>query len=646
MDAEHVAACAPNSRILTLTIHPKDRQPAFVDYETFWDTGYSLRSQKASMTDYIHDDRFSIHGAAVARGRNEPIWLRNKDLYMWIHQAREDGCLFVGHHTLFDGYITTRHCDAEFPDYFCTMGLIDLLYQGAMGRGLDEVMTSLLRWPTGKTDILSRTKGRYWDELAPSEREEMAFYAKDDLKATQETFYKFSPFMPEGEWRIMSLILQMFCHPRLEFDSDLLLRALSEAHLDRDSRIADALEYFGCTEKDLSGNITFAELIESCGIKMPMKQSPSDTEKMIPALAKTDQGFQNLLEHDDPRVKALAEGRLAVKSTQGITRAQRFVDLDKAVGYCPVAYNYYRAHTGRLSGANKINLANLKNGSDLRKSIVAPKGFVLGVADSSQIEARDNAYISGQEDLLDLFRAKRDPYNDMASEIFGRPIDRKKDEDYMEGFIGKTAVLGLGYQMGGPKFKWTCEIGAKTRLGIDYSMPLDEAYAAVEAYRRKNFMIARQWDLCQEWLYRMIEDGEPFDHDYGEGKLTIVPKENKVYFPNGTYLYYPCLDFDDGSFTYVVKLGSKYVNRYIYGGKFVENIVQKHSRDIVAWQMCNIAERYKVVLHTYDENVALIPESEADEGMEWVINEMKRLPAWASGLPIDAEGGYAKEYSK
>lgn len=247
---------------------------------------------------------------------------------------------------------------------------------------------------------------------------------------------------------------------------------------------------------------------------------------------------------------------------------------------------------------------------------------------------------------MDLFREGRDPYNDMASTIFGRTIDRHKDEDYMEGFIGKTAVLGLGYQMGAPHFKLTIETNAKVQLGIDYSVPLEEAYRIVDIYRSKNWCITKMWARAQEWLHMMVGGGPAFYYDYGDGMLRIVPKENKIYFPNGTTLYYPCLDFEEGSFTYVQKMGKRYVNRYMYGGKLVENIVQKHSRDIVVWQMLNIAKRYRVVLHTYDENVALVPESESDEGTQWVINEMKKVPTWAAGLPIDAEGGWAKEYSK
>ena len=624
----------------------------FIDYETFWDVGYSLRSPKISTTDYIHDARYATHGASVAFNEDKPEWFSHAQLKHMFCALKNSGepVRLIGHHTLFDGYITTHRYGYEAAEYFCTMALIEALFQGAIGRGLDEAMKTLLGME-GKTDILIRTKGKYWDQFTPAEQGEMITYANFDLEATQKLFKMLGPQLPMPEWMIMSTVLKMFCHPRLEFDEPLLRSALQNAHDDRDERITNALTYFGCTEDDLR-KTPFLGLIESCGVPVPMKPSPSVEGKMIPALAKTDQGFQDLLEHEDPRVVALAEGRQAVKSTQGITRAQRFLDLHESVGILPVAYNYYRAHTGRLSGGNKINLANLKAGSDLRKSIVAPKGFVLAVADSSQIECRDNGYLAGQEDLMDLFREKRDPYNDMASTIFNRLIDRKrKDEageypDFMEGFLGKTAVLGLGFQMGGPKFKWTCEMGAKTRLGIDYEIALEESYRIVDVYRRKNYKIVKSWERYTEWLHRMVNNDAPFDFDYGDGYFHIVPRENKVYFPNGTYLYYPCLSYDDGSFTYVKKLGKKYVNKYIYGGKFCENIVQKHSRDIVAWQMLNIAERYKVVLHTYDENGALVPEPEADEGTQWVIDEMKKRPSWAASLPLDAEGGWAREYSK
>ncbi len=620
----------------------------FIDYESFWDVGYSLRSAKMNMTDYIHHDQFAVHGASVAINTESPYWLLDHELRAFFDDLAFTNAKvrLVGHHTLFDGYITKHTYNYEAKEYFCTMGMIEALFQGAVGRGLDEAMTTLLRWQQGKTDILTRTKSKYWHEMSDVEQREMIKYANDDLRATQELFHRYSGYLPQDEWSIMSTLLEMFCQPRLQFDRELLNHALSSAQNDRDSRIENALLLFNCTEDDLKANIKFAEMVASTGIEVPMKESPSVAGKMIPAFAKTDQGFQDMLESEDPRVKALAEGRVAVKSTQGITRAKRFLDLDKKVGYLPAAYNYYRAHTGRPSGGNKINVANLKRGSDLRRGIVAPKGYVIAVADSSQIEARDNGYLSGQSDLMDLFRERRDPYNDMASTIFGREINRKLDSDYMEGFIGKTAVLGLGYQMGGPKFKLTVETNAKVQLGIDLDYPLDEAYNVVNIYRAKNYKIKEMWSRCQEWLFAMVAGGEDFEYDYGDGSFLISPTGNKIWFPNGTYLYYPALEWNGDSFTYAVKLGSKYVRRYIYGGKLVENIVQKHSRDIVSWQMLQIAKRYRVVLHTYDENSCLVPESEADEGTQWIVDQMKRTPDWAASLPLDAEGDWAKEYSK
>ena len=254
---------------------------------------------------------------------------------------------------------------------------------------------------------------------------------------------------------------------------------------------------------------------------------------------------------------------------------------------------------------------------------------------------------------MQLFRERRDPYNNMASDIFGRPIDRKyQDEhgdypDFLEGFIGKTATLGLGYQMGGPKFMNTVIMNAKVQLNIEYDITLEEAYRIVDIYRRKNYMIVEFWERCREMLIAMCLNSAPYDFEYADGVLHVDTKENKIWFPNGTYLFYPCLSYDEGNFTYVTKLGSKYVNRYTYGGKTAENIVQKFARDIVQYQMKAIAEHdIPIVLQTYDENVGLVKKSTAERDYQLMVQLMKTPPPWAATLPLDAEGGVAKEYSK
>ena len=373
----------------------------------------------------------------------------------------------------------------------------------------------------------------------------------------------------------------------------------------------------------------------------------NDKGDLIPALAKTDEGFIAMLESKDERLAALAAGRLAVKSTQAQTRAYRFKKMHEDIGLFMVAYNYARAHTWRVTGGNKINPANLKRGSKLRTCIEARQGSVLCVADASQIECRSTGYLAGQDDLMQLFREKRDPYNEMATEIFQRPIDRKNNpDDFFEGFLGKTAVLGLGFGMGGPKFKASVDKGAKQYLGMDVDFDPNEANRIVyDVYRPKNYCIEKFWGIADTMLFAMFNNND-YVHEYADGELRVLGKENKILFPNGTWLYYPALDWHNDNFTYVSKKGPSYKTHYIYGAKLVENIVQKFARDITSHHMVQIAERYPVVMHTYDENIAVVPENEAEDAMAWMLEVMCTPPDWAGSIPLDAEGGYAREYSK
>lgn len=250
---------------------------------------------------------------------------------------------------------------------------------------------------------------------------------------------------------------------------------------------------------------------------------------------------------------------------------------------------------------------------------------------------------------MELFREKRDPYNDMAEDIFSRPVDRKNvADDFFPGFVGKTAVLGLGFGMGGPKFKYQIDKDAKQYLNMDLDFDQNEANRIVyDIYRPKNWKIQKFWDVCTEMLYSMLADRN-MTWDYGDAALEVVGKENKIYFPNGTWLYYPGLDCDNGQFTYLnaKRGGGGYFQKKIYGSLLTENIVQKFARDITSHHMVQIAERFRVVMHTYDENIAVVPEDEADEVMQWMIDLMCVPPDWAKSIPLDAEGGYAKEYSK
>jgi len=617
----------------------------FIDYETYWGTKYSLRTAGMSYTDYILDEKFQIHGASVAVNKSAPAFLRKDELIRTVEDAHKEDMKMVCHNTLFDGMITTFDLQLRFPEYFCTLAMLDALYQGAISVGLDNAMVVLLGME-GKSDIIKRIKDVRTENITNKQWTELAKYANYDLEATQRLYYEYAHLLPGLEHKIMDIVLRMGLDPKLEFDEKTLLEAVQEADDDRTSRIAAALK-LGTSEEELKGNNTFPTLLQRMGYTVPMKKSPTVKDKMIPALAKTDEDFQAMLESSDEKLRALADGRLAVKSTQATTRAYRFKKLHEELGCFPVAYNYARAHTWRVSGANKVNAANLKQRSKLRTCIKAPRGHVLGVADASQIECRGNGYIAGQQDLLDLFIRGEDPYNAMAADIFGEPIDRKGNPEHkVKGFIGKTATLGLGFQMGGPRFQSTVQTKAKVELGIDLQISLDESYRIVNLYREKNWKIVKQWETCQNMLFTMVNN-ETTKFRFADAELLVDGPNNKIWFPNGTWLYYPCLSYKNGDFTYINRQGPKrLISKYIYGGLLCENIIQHFARNITSSHMVQIARHYPVVLHTYDENVAIIPESEAEKGTKLMIDIMKIPPWWAASLPLDAEGGWAKEYSK
>jgi DNA polymerase len=623
----------------------------FVDYETFWGVKYSLRTAGMSYTDYVSHEKFQIHGASVSIEDEEPQFLNAAELKVFFRLCKENQAngthqyRMICHNALFDGIITTLTFGFIADEYFCTLAMVDALFQGGVGRGLDECMHTLLGWKTGKTDIIKKIKDMRTEDIPKELWDELLIYANDDLRATIQLYNTYGPLLPAQEHQIMSIVLRMFLDPVLVFNEEVLNEAIIEADTDRESRIAPALA-LGSSIEELKGNSTFPALLERMGIVVPMKPSPTVEGKMIPALAKTDPGFQQMLESRDEIIKALATGRLAVKSTQATTRAYRFKKMHTDFGLFAVAYNYARAHTWRVSGANKINPANLKRGSKLRTCIEAPEGYILGVADASQIECRANGYIAGQDDLMQLFREKRDPYNEMATDIVGRTIDRKNNpDDFFEGFLGKTATLGLGFQMGGPHFKSTVEEKSKVDLDLDIEFDISEAYRIVNLYRQKNWKIEEMWEHCKEFLFAMLHDKTMY-WDYADDSLWIDGKNNKIFFPNGTWLYYPGLDYDSGQFTYLNKQGNSWKTKYIYGGLLDENIVQKFARDITSHHLVQIADRFRAVMHTYDENIALIPEDIAEEGTQWMTDLMKVPPKWAASIPLDAEGGFAKEYSK
>ena len=302
---------------------------------------------------------------------------------------------------------------------------------------------------------------------------------------------------------------------------------------------------------------------------------------------------------------------------------------------------FITGNTGRWSAGNKMNMQNLPRGGELRLSILAPKGHQLVVADSGQIEARVNAWISGQDDLLEAFAAQSDDsptdvYTKFASTIYGREITKA---DKLERFIGKIGVLGLGYSMGAAKLQTTLALGT---MGPAVFLELDMCQKIVNLYRRMNFKIVAFWKICDGIIQDMIAGRS------GKYKCLRWEKE-RIWLPNGMSLKYPDIRAKMGDNGYAEYCYTrKGVEAKVYGGLLCENIVQALARIIIGDQLLELADGcgYRVVTTTHDEVVCCVRTASANKCFNTMLKVMTTPPEWCADLVLSAEGGWAVNYSK
>jgi len=600
-----------------------------VDFETYYDKNYSL--SKITTEEYVRSDLFEVIGVAVKVNNEETAWASgtHKQIKDWLHGSfKWSDAMVLAHNTMFDGSILGWRFDV------CPRVWLDTLCMGRALHGI-EVGGSLKamaeRYKLGEkgTEVIAAIGKRRadFDEYSLSRYGD---YCINDVNLTYELFKQMVRGFPKKELQLIDITLRMFIEPRLELDKNMLRQHLKEVRERKEKLLADC----GVDKEELMSNHKFAELLLQFGVAPPMKESPATGQQTF-AFAKNDEGFKELADHPDERVQTLVAARLGTKSTLEETRTQRFIDIAER-GKLPVPLRYYAAHTGRFGGDDKVNMQNLpsrgENANKLKKAIIAPDGYQIIDADSSQIEARVLAWLAEQNDLVEAFAEGKDVYKKMASAIYGKPEHEISKE---ERFVGKTTILGAGYGMGALKF----QMQLKT-FGVD--VDIDEARRIIDIYRRTNDCITRLWRQAQQALVNLSRrDESPLGR---EGVLQLVPAESAIRLPSGLLMRYDDLKFtetDKGvEFHYKTRKG----RTRIYGGKVIENVCQAIARCIIGEQMLKISKRYKVVLTVHDAVAIVCRDVELEEAKLYVEQSMRWVPEWAVGLPVNCESGSGKSY--
>lgn len=676
---------------------PPKRYLIIFDCETYYDTEYSLR--KMSTPEYILDPRFEMHMMAVRvieidpsepaivraakaalehrfAPREEHFIVAGQDVPEFLAKYPAHLTTTVSFNALFDNSILAWRYGWVPHTMLDAMGMARaLLGHELTGFSLKAVADYLHLGAKGTA--LLNMKGK---RLAQIEAEGLMpayeTYALQDNYLCEQIFFRLYHQFPQSERRLMDMVIRCCVEPAFQVDKQMLRDHIKDVVAAKDQLIIDA----GSVDpKIIMSTPKFKAALEARGVEVEMKVSPT-TGKETPCFAKTDEFMETLQDHPDPVVAAMAAARIGLKSTLEETRAKKLLaiaecdwsiwarhkGLPETTCFMPIPLRYGGAHTHRLSGEWGMNMQNMptvrgsKGKSKLRTSLICGDDEEVVTCDLSQIEARLVAWICGCKKLVDEFAKNLDPYSQLATAIFGYPVNRKLKDALgkvifeIEGFIGKTGILGLGYGCGKDNFDTMVTRSARG-MGIDLAGKYDRAVGdkAVIAYRTRYHEIPTGWRTLDTLIRTAFLSGSS-KAKFGPVEITY----GNVLLPSGLSLRYADpksrVETDGpraGNTEHIYRYG-KFWHK-LYGAKLLENIVQTLARIVVMNAALRIRDRGKMTpnprdyyfrLQAHDELVFIVKKKYAAEVKKVIMEEMTRRPSWAPDAPIDAEMGQGASY--
>ena len=643
-----------------------------IDFESRWSSkDYTLR--KMTTEEYIRDPRFKAFGVCIHEfGTDKKTqWYSHAELprifstYDWSETA------VLAHNSQFDAAILSFIYGVRPCFIFDSLSMGRALRGVEVGNSLAKLAEEFGLPPKGRA--VHSTDGL--TELTPEIERELADYCAHDVYLCEEIFKRLIVGYPPKELRLIDMTVRMYTEADLVLDAPMLETALKEEN----EALADAMSKVGVEPAELASNDRFAEVLQGLGITPPTKISKT-TGKETWALAKNDAMFQALLNGDNEDVALLCEARLKVKSTLERTRSQRFIDIASR-GALPVPLAYYGAGTGRWAAlkGSSINLQNMRRGSALRKSIMAPDGYLICAGDLSQIEPRVLAWLGDYEDILNIFRAGGDPYATFGAQMFSIPGMTKETHPLLRQ-SSKSALLGAGYQLGwssfagqlltgflgAPPVRYTkadakqlgvsaddaqkflnWEENIKRMQAIPHTCSAEEllmhclaAKAIIDKYRAAASPVVGFWDLLGTMLTECLYGGKEYSH-----KGVLHFRKEEIEMVNGMCLRYPDLQAEEdakGRVQFTFQDGKK--RKKIYPGLMCNNVTQGLARIIMSDGLLRAQRKFPVKGSVHDEGLFLIPEEGAEESCAWIKEQMIMVPKWMPGIPLNADVGYNKRY--
>lgn len=373
---------------------------------------------------------------------------------------------------------------------------------------------------------------------------------------------------------------------------------------------------------------------------------------------------QVIEETDDPLIRKVLSLRLLI-SKSSVKKYTKMLDATCSNGRAQGMFQFYGAmRTGRFAG-RLLQLQNLPQNhieniglvrelarrGDLealsvmfdsvpdilsqliRTAFVAREGSRFIVADFSAIEARVIAWLAGEEWRMKAFAEGKDIYCASASAMFGVPVVKHGINGELRQ-KGKVAELACGY--GG-------SVGALKAFGADkMGLTETEMQSIVDNWRASSPRIVQLWWNVDRAIKQTLEDGTT--HRTHGLMFSLQKGILFIRLPSGRSLAYVKPRLIDGKITYEgVSSNKGWARLESYGPKFVENITQAISRDLLLNAMKQVGPEARICMHIHDE---LVIEADSSVKLDDICKKMAQVPEWAEGLLLRADGYETKFYLK
>lgn len=342
-----------------------------LDFETYYDKEINLK--KLTTQAYVMHPQMEVLMVAVKfnddpvqviDGENIPTFFATVD---WSNTA------VIAHNAVFDGSILYWRYGVRPAMLIDTMSMAQALgVQTIAGSASLATCIRLLQdagyeVPPKGTEVLDAL-GKRRADFTPQQWAAYREYCKNDTDITWFLFKVLRQYLTDEEMRFQDIILRCYTEPRLTVDIPTVEYELNRCRTYKAEQLAEVCKMFNTTQDELSAHLRsndkFAEVLRSMGgiteeeleqgktgaFIIPTKVSEK-TGKTTWAFGKTDVAFKELCEHDDPKVQAICQARLAAKSSIDETRCLKFLEYG-SYGFLPMGYKIGGAHTNRMSGGS------------------------------------------------------------------------------------------------------------------------------------------------------------------------------------------------------------------------------------------------------------------------------------------------------